>query len=47
MITRREMMKAMGGSAALTAQLFAAHLASIKGLNADSPRTLTKITRTM
>ncbi len=29
------------------AQLFAAHLASIKGLNADSPRTLTKITRTM
>ena len=29
------------------AQLFAAHLASIKGLNADSPRTLSKITRTM
>jgi glutamine---fructose-6-phosphate transaminase (isomerizing) len=29
------------------AQLFAAHLASIKGLNADSPRTLTKITRTL
>jgi glucosamine--fructose-6-phosphate aminotransferase (isomerizing) len=28
-------------------QLFAAHLASIKGLNADSPRTLSKITRTM
>ncbi len=28
-------------------QLFAAHLASIKGLNADSPRTLNKITRTM
>ena len=29
------------------AQLFAGHLASIKGLNADSPRTLSKITRTM
>jgi glucosamine--fructose-6-phosphate aminotransferase (isomerizing) len=29
------------------AQLFAGHLASIKGLNADSPRTLTKITRTL
>jgi len=29
------------------AQLFAGHLASIKGLNADSPRTLHKITRTM
>jgi len=29
------------------AQLFAGHLASIKGLNADSPRTLNKITRTM
>ena len=29
------------------AQLFAAHLASIKGINPDSPRTLTKITRTL
>jgi glucosamine--fructose-6-phosphate aminotransferase (isomerizing) len=29
------------------AQLFAGHLASIKGLNPDSPRTLNKITRTM
>jgi glutamine---fructose-6-phosphate transaminase (isomerizing) len=29
------------------AQLFAAHLASIKGLNADNPRALTKVTRTM
>src|SRR6266404_2453003 len=29
------------------AQLFAGHLASIKGLNPDSPRTLSKITRTM
>jgi glucosamine--fructose-6-phosphate aminotransferase (isomerizing) len=29
------------------AQLFAGHLASIKGLNPDCPRTLTKITRTM
>lgn len=29
------------------AQLFAAHLAAIKGLNPDRPRTLHKITRTM
>ena len=29
------------------AQLFAAHLAALKGLNADSPRALKKITRTM
>jgi glucosamine--fructose-6-phosphate aminotransferase (isomerizing) len=29
------------------AQLFAGHLASIKGLNPDSPRTLNKITRTL
>lgn len=29
------------------AQLFAAHLASIKGINPDSPRTLTKVTRTL
>jgi glucosamine--fructose-6-phosphate aminotransferase (isomerizing) len=29
------------------AQLFAAHLAAIKGLNADRPRTLQKITRTI
>jgi glucosamine--fructose-6-phosphate aminotransferase (isomerizing) len=29
------------------AQLFAGHLASIKGLNADRPRTLHKITRTL
>ena len=29
------------------AQLFAAHLAAIKGLNPDHPRTLHKITRTM
>ncbi|MGA3186614.1 MAG: SIS domain-containing protein [Bryobacteraceae bacterium] len=28
-------------------QLFAANLASIKGINPDSPRTLTKITRTL
>jgi glutamine---fructose-6-phosphate transaminase (isomerizing) len=28
------------------AQLFAANLASIKGINPDSPRTLTKITHT-
>jgi glucosamine--fructose-6-phosphate aminotransferase (isomerizing) len=29
------------------AQLFAAHLAALKGLNPDLPRTLNKITRTM
>ena len=29
------------------AQLFAAHLASIKGLNPDEPRTLSKVTKTM
>lgn len=29
------------------AQLFAAHLAAIKGLDADQPRTLQKVTRTM
>jgi glucosamine--fructose-6-phosphate aminotransferase (isomerizing) len=29
------------------AQLFAAHLAAIRGLNPDRPRTLQKITRTM
>jgi glucosamine--fructose-6-phosphate aminotransferase (isomerizing) len=29
------------------AQLFAAHLARVKGLDPDRPRTLTKITRTM
>jgi glucosamine--fructose-6-phosphate aminotransferase (isomerizing) len=29
------------------AQLFAAHLAALKGLNPDAPRTLNKITRTM
>jgi glutamine---fructose-6-phosphate transaminase (isomerizing) len=29
------------------AQLFAAHLAALKGLNPDTPRTLQKITRTM
>jgi glucosamine--fructose-6-phosphate aminotransferase (isomerizing) len=29
------------------AQLFAAHLAALKGLNPDLPRTLHKITRTM
>ena len=29
------------------AQLFAAHLASIKGLNPDQPRTLSKVTKTM
>ena len=31
----------------IPAQLFAAHLSSIKGLNADSPRTISKITRTL
>jgi glucosamine--fructose-6-phosphate aminotransferase (isomerizing) len=29
------------------AQLFAAHLAAIKGLDADRPRTLQKVTLTM
>jgi glucosamine--fructose-6-phosphate aminotransferase (isomerizing) len=29
------------------AQLFAGHLAALKGLNPDLPRTLHKITRTM
>jgi glucosamine--fructose-6-phosphate aminotransferase (isomerizing) len=29
------------------AQLFAAHLAEVKGLNPDQPRTLTKVTRTL
>ena len=29
------------------AQLFAAHLAAIKGLNPDQPRTLSKVTKTM
>ena len=31
----------------IPAQLFAAHLASAKGLDADRPRTLSKITRTV
>jgi glucosamine--fructose-6-phosphate aminotransferase (isomerizing) len=31
----------------IPAQLFAAHLARVKGLNPDRPRTLSKITRTM
>lgn len=31
----------------IPAQLFAAHLASEKGLNPDKPRTLTKVTRTL
>jgi glucosamine--fructose-6-phosphate aminotransferase (isomerizing) len=31
----------------IPAQLFAAHLASVKGLDPDRPRTLSKITRTM
>lgn len=29
------------------AQLFAAHLAAIKGLNPDQPRTLQKVTQTL
>lgn len=31
----------------IPAQLFAAHLAEVKGLNPDSPRTLNKVTQTM
>lgn len=31
----------------IPSQLFAAHLAKAKGLNPDSPRTLSKVTRTM
>jgi glucosamine--fructose-6-phosphate aminotransferase (isomerizing) len=31
----------------IPAQLFAGHLAALKGLNPDLPRTLRKITRTM
>ena len=31
----------------IPAQLFAAHLAIIKGFDPDRPRTLTKVTRTM
>ncbi len=31
----------------IPAQLFAAHLAAIKGLNPDQPRTLSKVTKTM
>jgi glutamine---fructose-6-phosphate transaminase (isomerizing) len=32
---------------ALPGQLFAAHLAEVKGLNPDAPRSLTKVTRTL